>query len=314
MEVLHRGVAGDHHWLVGTKLEREWLRTDRIAGGRRSTWSGAPFATVEWRLAPGLQVHSGLRLTAAEFWGMNVAPRLGITGRLPSGLYGKLAGARGFRAPSAKELFFEFVNVGRGLAYAIRGNQDLVPETSWNATAEVGVVRSQGRLHVRAFGNLLSDFIETTPQGDSAGIRVFTYQNVGEARTAGMDIGAEYLLGPALVSASWTLLHTEDRATAAPLLGRAPQQARAALTIETGPVRWNPEVAYSGRTPIRRNRDGTTDYQDSFTRVNLSVGVHPHRAVDGTVGVDNLFDVQPAGAVLDLRRRWFARLSVGIGR
>lgn len=314
LEAIHRGAAGRYSWLVGGRVEREWLETERILGGSRATWSAAPYASGEMQLGSQVRVSAGLRTTVAELWGTNLAPRVGLSARTRSGLYAKVGVARGFRAPSSKELFFEYLNIGRGFSYLIRGNQELAPETSWNSTAEVGLVSSRLRLFARGFQNDLTDFIETAPAGDSAGVPIFVYRNVGQARTAGLDLGADLTAGPATFSAAWAYLDTEDESTGEPLLGRADHQVRLATAVSTGPVFVRPEVVHSSRTPVSRTRTGTINYQDPFTRVNLAAGYRGPGAMDVSVGVDNLFDADPAGAFLEQGRRWFVRLSWGVGR
>lgn len=313
LEAIHRGASGRYQWLVGGRVEREWLETERIAGGSRATWSAAPYASGEAQLGQ-FRLSAGLRATAAELWGTNMAPRVGLSGRTRGGVYGKLGLARGFRAPSSKELFFEYLNLGRGASYLIRGNQDLAPETSWNSTVEVGLVTSRVRLVARGFRNDLTDFIETTPAGDSAGIPIFVYRNVGQARTAGLDLGADLNAGPATLSAAWAWLDTEDESTGEPLLGRADHQVRLAAAYSPGALFVRPELVHSSRTPVSRSRTGAVTYQDPFTRVHLAAGYRALAGFDLSAGVDNLFDADPAGAFLEQGRRWFVRLTWGMGR
>lgn len=85
------------------------------------------------------------------------------------------------------------------------------------------------QVHARAFGKDLDDFIKTARAGDSAGTPIFVYQNVGEARTAGLDLGGDPLVGPATFSAS--------RAYLAPRTARPVSRSSDGRSTRPGPPR-----------------------------------------------------------------------------
>ena len=307
VEALRRGAFGAHRWLAGAKVEREWLRSDRIEGGSRSAWTGAAYATADWAIAPWLRTTTGVRLTSGETWGTDVAPRVGIVARGPAATYLKLGGARGFRAPSFKELFTDFTNT-RGASYTVLGDPGLEPEYSWNASAEIGRTAAGTEVYARAFRNWLRNFIETAlvdpPQS------IFQYQNVARARTAGLEVGGSVTRGIVTARASHAYLDTEDESTGDPLLGRAAHMTRGGMTVQPGPVSVTGEVVHTTSTPLSRTAAGTT-YQGAYTRINLSAGVRLGEGARLTLGVDNIADSEPEGAATDLGRRWFGGVSWG---
>src|SRR5690606_36535992 len=125
-----------------------------------------------------------------------------------------------FRAPSFKELYMEFLNTGPGFGYAVRGNPDVLPETSTSISA--GAEWDAGRAYVRAqvFHNRFDDFIETRLAGDSADVTVYAYGNIAEGTTAGVELEGAVVLGLARLNAGYGYLRTRDSATGASLLGR----------------------------------------------------------------------------------------------
>ncbi len=312
VELLHRGHLGGQQWLAGSKIEREWLTSDRITGGRRATWAGAAYASVEWHAGPRVKLGTGARLTASETWGADLAPQIGATVKLPAGLYTKLGVARGFRAPSFKELYFDFLNVTPRFSYAVRGNTALVAEESWNGTGELGWFVSNAHVYARAFANRLRNFIETAATGDSSGIAIFEYRNVGRARTGGVEAGADLVRGPAAVAGSYALLVTRDDDTGEELLGRTKHSARASLAVTPGRLGARAELIATGRTPTGAARDGSLLYQQGFARVNLSAGYQLRDDARLTLGVDNVTNKIPAGALVAYDRRWFGGLTWGV--
>ena len=307
-EVIRRGTAGMHRWLVGAKAEREWLESDRIEGGDRAGSAVAGFGSTDWLLAPWLRSTTGVRVTGSDLWGTDVAPRLSVIASAPEGVYVKVGGARGFRAPSFKELYTSFTNT-RGATYTVLGDPSLEPEHSWNASAEIGRSAGGTRVYARGFHNWLRNFIETSLIDPATS--TFRYQNVARARTAGLEAGGAVTRGIVSATASHAWLDTEDEASGEPLLGRSAHMSRAALTVQPGPASVTGEIVHSSSVPLQRTAAGTV-YQDAYARINLSASALLFGDARVTLGVDNVADVRPAGAATFLGRRWFGGLSWGI--
>ena len=112
-------------------------------------------------------------------------------------------------------------------------------------------------------------------------------------------------------TASHAWLDTEDETSGEPLLGRSAHMSRAAVTVQPGPAALTGEVVHSSSVPLQRSAAGT-QYQDAYTRINLSASASIFGDARVTLGVDNVADVRPAGAATFLGRRWFGGLSWGI--
>lgn len=313
VEVLHRVAPVGVAMLVGARGEWEQVTSDRLADGEQVRRAVAAFATAERGIAPWLTIRAGARATAAEVWGTHVTPRAGAVAA--SGpWYASVAIARGFRAPSFLEQFADYVNTGRG-NYVIRGNTDLVPETSWNLTGEVGARTRTARMHVRGFGNELRDFIETAQVGTDAGLPVFTYRNVGEARTRGVEVGGA-IAGQGLeLDASYAWVDATNRETGEPLFGVARHTARAGLAVARGRWRLEGDVVRSSAVPLGVDRaTGGTLAQGAWPRANVRGSLDVGTTLTVHAGVDNVTDVVPAGATSSNGRRLFAGLTWGGAR
>lgn len=310
-ELVRRGALGRHTWVAGGKLDREWLLSDRITGYRRAASTGALYASADWVVTGALRATTGVRFTRGEIWGTDISPRVGASLRAASGMYVKAGIARGFRAPSFREMYFDLLQAQFG--YAVHGNADLRPEHSWNGTAEVGLSRPHARFYLQGFTNRLRGFIETARTSDSAGIGLYTYQNIGRARTGGVQAGASAVRGIATAAASYTWLHTKDIDTDADLLGRAARTANASLTLGRSAWSLRAEAVFTGRTPVARSRAGVVSYQEGFTRLNANATTTLRRGFALTVGVDDATDARPTGAALAYGRRAYAQAVLGLG-
>ncbi|MBI4501819.1 MAG: TonB-dependent receptor [Gemmatimonadetes bacterium] len=314
IEGLHRGSAGRAQWLTGAKLEREWIIADRVAAGsERGGFTGAGYGSLEIPVGRVFQLWTGARFTASEAWGVNAAPRAGVTLRSPAGAYFKLAGARGFRAPSFKDLYTEFVNTQA--RYRVQGNVDLTPETSWNATGEVGFTGARVWLYGRGYTNRLRNFIQTVQTGVSAGILQFQYQNIGKARTQGLEVGGSANAGIATASASYTFLDAKDDSTHLNLTGRGQSTGKGSLTVSPSRSRASlrGEAVVNGRVLLSRTGAGVETYQDAYTHLNASVITTLPLGIQATLGVENLANTIPARALTALGRRWHVTVTWGAG-
>lgn len=188
----------------------------------------------------------------------------------------------------------EFLNVGDGYGYTVRGNPELAPETSTNLT--VGLEWSSGPafLRTQAFLNRFDGFIETRLVGDSTGITVYSYGNIAEGETRGIEAEAGWVGGPLRLEGGYALLDSEASSTGEALLGRARHTGRVMAEARLlGPARLGTTAVYTGRAPVRRDEEGGLVSRDGWLRVDARLAISLPIGLDATVGARNLFDVQP---------------------
>lgn len=291
-ELLYGGDFGRFLVDAGVELRSEGIRSERVRGRDRTLGSAESF--VQGTLHGGAwSVVPGARLTHSEEWGSHLTPHLALLVRPTSGLALRASAGAGYRAPAFKELYMEFLNVTPSLSYAVRGNAALRPEESVNLS--LGAEWTADRLYLRAqsFDNRFDDFIETRLVGDSSGVTVYTYDNVARGVTRGVELEAGGVWRGLRAEAGYGLLDTEDRATGAPLLGRARHSGRAMLEYAL-PVGLRASVTghYTGSTPLRRT-DEVTMSRDAFFRADLRVAQSLPRGLTLSLGADNLLDTQP---------------------
>jgi outer membrane receptor for ferrienterochelin and colicins len=308
VELIHRGTFGGNAWVAGVRGEHEWITTARLTEAEESASTGALYGSAEWKLAGPLSVSTGARITVAERWGNDVAPRVGLTWHNTKGVYAKLGLAHGFRAPSFTEQFSQFTNAEA--MYAVTGNAALKPETSWNLTGEVGLRRRNAEVYLRGFGNRLRDFIEADYTGQTGQIAQYTYLNVGRAHTVGAEVGGEIRRGIVSIDGSYAYLDAEDEVSNQPLLGRAKESVRGAATISRRHWTLTGEGVRTSQVPISQDpQSGALVYEGAAPRVNVRGSVDMMREWRLNAGVDNLANVVPENAIAGFGRRWFAALS-----
>lgn len=181
------------------------------------------YAQDEIRLSDRLRAVAGLRFdyhgaTSSES-DFVASPRLGVV-YLPSEPVSLRASvSRGYRAPSAAEQYTATTRFG----FRVVPNLALRGERAW--AAEVGSTARVGnwlRLDAALFYNRFDDLIEPSPVPGE--LFTFQFQNVAEARVAGLDAGAQIGIFDDRLGfrANYLFLDTRDERTGDPLPYRSP--------------------------------------------------------------------------------------------
>jgi outer membrane receptor for ferrienterochelin and colicins len=300
---------------VGAEGRSEYISsTDgRIEGGPRSLGTIESYGQLEWRVGR-LAVVPGTRLSVSEQWGTAATPRLALRLRASDPLMIRASASRGFRAPDFKELYLDFTNEPAG--YAVRGNPDLTPEHSVNLSAGADWVAPAGYARVQGYWNELDDFIETRPVSSSGSLVEYTYANVADGNTWGVDAEIGAVHGPWRLEIGYGWLGTRDGETGGVLLGRPEHSGRTMLSFAAakGP-RLTATGVYTGSTPMERDSTGAiASTREAFARLDLRAAQRLMWGMEVSAGVDNLFNTTPAEWAGAVGRQGYIAVSWGIAR
>jgi len=288
--------VGDHHLLAGGELLREALESDRLSKDGERT-RGAVFAQDEWRplASDRLIVVPGARIDIDSQFGTHVTPRLVSRFEIAPKLVGRASAGLGYRAPSFKELLLNFANPSVG--YTVEGNPDLQPETSgnlqagveWNATSWL-------YLGADAYYNRLRNLIyAVTAPDDGSGMLRFTYDNIGRARTTGVELSAMLVRGRAGFELGYALARSRDQDAEQPLEGIPAHRVTATL-------RWRDQkqgfdafatAVFTGHRPFYVGADRTVETTRRY-ELRARVAKRFREGLGGFLGVDNLLDAGDA--------------------
>lgn len=291
-ELVYNGEVAGYAIDGGIEAKREQIRSDRIEGGRRATNTIEPFAQATFEIG-GLQLVPGARLSLSNQWGTHLTPRLAAMYRPRPDLALRAGVGLGFRAPDAKELGMEFMNLGAGSGYVIRGNPDLKPERSTNLTLGLEWTRPTAYLRAQGFHNRFSDFIQNRLDDDTGDVAVYTYDNLARGYTRGTEVEFGATRGGFRFEGGYAWLQTRDDATGEPLLGRPAHSGRVTLEQRLpADIRGAVIANYTGEAPVQRLA-GETLYRSGFMRVDLRLARSLPGGIEAAFGVRNLFDEEP---------------------
>ncbi len=313
----YSATLGDHDFDLGVEGATRSIRSpDKLVEDRAGDDQLAFFAQDAWRLGATI-LSGGARFTRNSRWGSNLAPSLGLTRSVADKLRLRVALAQGFRAPSFKELGWNYANLAAG--YMIQGYADLEPERSWSLSggAEWQLQESLV-IDAEVYANRIENLIESGFVGHApSGLLIFSPRNVANAVTQGFEFGLRWLWKDGSLSAGYAYLDAHEADSGLPLDRRATHSARARVTWTAeslSGLRMDATAHLTGSAPIVQTRpDGAAaplGTQARFVAVDLQTALPVAGHLEFLAGVDNLFDARPEGwqGIIERRFRMSVRL------
>lgn len=156
----------------------------------------AAFAGLIWNITPEFTFQPGMRVAYNTKYDAPLVPSLNLK-YSPGDLSFRGSYARGFRAPSLKELYLHFFDSN----HRIEGNEDLIAEDSHNFNFSTGYKLDAGKSNfnftLKAFYNNINNMIKLV-QVDPKDDLHYSNQNIGHFESLGGDFNIEYQYFPYL--------------------------------------------------------------------------------------------------------------------
>jgi len=121
---------GDLSYAIGADIYNESTEGKRILDGKQDINNIAIFGSVNYRLFNLFDIQPSARYTWNDAFGSVISPALNTKIKLNKNNQIRLSYARGFRAPSLKELYLDFHISAGPKTFTISGNKDLKVERS----------------------------------------------------------------------------------------------------------------------------------------------------------------------------------------
>ena len=206
---------GVFNYQFGYDINSETGSGKRLDGGTRTIGDYALFVSARVTL-----FHQRFVIQPAVRWSYNtafrapVAPSINFRINPAEHFTIRLSYARGFRAPSVKELYFAFYDVNHN----VYGNPNLTAEYSHNVTLNLTYARTFGQHLLNAKLNGFFNYIENAIElvrdynnpNTNGGLLPFTYINDAKKIVVGTNISVKYIWDESLtVSLSAGVVGTE---------------------------------------------------------------------------------------------------------
>lgn len=308
--------AGRQTFDLGAQFSaRDLISPTKVDGDSAHDDVSEVFARDAWTFGSVL-ANAGVRYTSSSLWGDAVNPSFGAAWQVNSAVRLRSNVARGFRAPSFKEIRYSFSNPSGG--YTVIGNSNLEPESSWSTTVGgTWAPHASISIDVEGYRNNVSNLIDTRYQGlNAAGFQVYQNVNVAKAHTAGVETNIQYVRGSLTASVGYDYLRARNDEVGLPLDRRAQNTLRAHVARNWGllsGVMTDLTARYTGSAPlIGTVNDLATvvGHQGEFLSVDGQVRASISRLAELSVGVNNLLDQRPAMYTPAYQRQYFLALHL----
>lgn len=310
VKLLYRFSPSKQHTLtVATQFVNDFLLNNKMESPRHTQRNFNIFAQHDWIPSTHFELVSALRFDHISQSGSlsRLTPKISARYSPISNLDLRAAYGMGFRAPSLKELFYDFDMAG---IWTIKGNPNLAAELSHNFNFSIDYSRSGYSFSALAFFNQIKNRITTSlpyyhPNESQP---IVNYINLPHYRTAGTEltIKARWQCGlGAKISYAYTYEHTPSSQTTSQFMPTRPH------SISTR-IDWHREISQSYSVQIALhgrwmsnvvNRELINYYSpaDGFTRVNypaytiwqLTTAHTLFSRLTLHLTVDNLFNYRP---------------------
>lgn len=203
-------------WQSGLDVNYETADGDRIGKSQKDMTDAALYGSLQWKalkyidLQPGLRYAYNSKYNAPLIWSLNIRNQFSSQWVMRSSV------ARGFRAPSLKELYLDFVDGG---VHNIKGNPNLKAERSYNFNVALNYTYKKDALivenEISGFYNSIRDNINLALI--NATENKATYFNVARNTTQGGSFTNTFSIQPWFsvssgVSVTGQVLSTTDKA------------------------------------------------------------------------------------------------------
>lgn len=145
----------------------------------------AAFATVEYKPVSQLIIKPGLRYAYNTVYKTPLIPSINLKWSILENHSLRASYARGFRAPSIKELYFFFVDINHNII----GNDDLLSENSNNYSLTYNYKRDIKKCRLKFdVGVFYNDIFNLITLAQTTGTE-YSYVNIGRYKTLGAQLG-----------------------------------------------------------------------------------------------------------------------------
>ena len=302
---------------IGYDIVIEEARGRRIEGNTQNQGDFALYSNTEWRPSDKLIIRPGVRLSYNTDYTAPLAPSIHIKYNYKKFIL-RSSFAKGFRAPSLKDLYFEFVDINHNIV----GNPNLKAENSNNYQLSVDWKNIRNNYIIRGemsfFYNDIHDLITLANTADDA----YSYINIGKYKTLGtkanINVTYEFIKFNAGVS---YIGRQNDIDEVAPYSYALEWISNCTYEI----TKWNSKVAVyyknTGALPsFWMNAEGEVleSTIDGYQMMDVTYSwSNPRNPLKVVVGCKNAFDVKNVNSISGLpgaHQSDASGMSVGYGR
>lgn len=313
-------------FISGLDLNYETATGKRILNEEQSIGDYAFFASALYNLNHNLSIQSGLRLAENTRFEVPFVPSLNIKWNAFSFLNIRASYARGYRAPTLKELYILFKDIN----HDIQPNENLKPEKGHNFDVSFNINTEKieklhfSNIELSLFYNQISNIIYLAPENISG---IYKYINISNYNTIGGKVGFKYDFYPYFdfgfgFGETGTFASFAEKNQSLSKYKFSPEaNLNLSFNLSSLKIKIITNYKYSGKIwlfSLDENNTISSGYRDSYHNLDLTLlRKFFKNKVSFSIGVKNVFNntlIKSSGGVSDAVHSSSDGSPVGYGR
>ena len=318
------------NYQIGLDLNKETAEGARIESQTQEIGDYAAFASIEYKPFNNTIIRPGLRYSYNTEYESPLTPSLNIKQSIKK-VNIRVSYARGFRAPSLKELYFNFVDINHNII----GNNSLTAETSNNFNLALNytkVIKSYLlKMEISGFYNKIDNLISLAQvQGNQ-----YAYVNIGNFSTNGVQFNTNISYNHFKFGVATTFVGRENFLSQNNSnVDKYSYSPEVKLNANYDIVKWNSFIAvfykFNGKLSsfaLDANNDVYQTYIESYQMADITIGKKFWKnKIAFSLGSKNVFNVKNVNSVatggahssnsgsslVATGRTYFAKLSINL--
>jgi len=285
---------GKLDYQLGFDINTEFGTGKRMQNGEEMIGDYALFASLQWHITDKFTFQPAIRGSYNTKYESPLTPSLNIKWEHKKSIF-RASYARGFRAPSLKELYLQFYDSN----HQIEGNEDLVAETSHNfnlaLTSNTSISSTPLKIKAKAFYNIIQDRISLV-QVDPDNPLHYKNANTDHFESVGGDISLEsFPLKYLTVDAGFSYIGRKDSYYQSDDFVFSPSViANLSLKFFKHKVNANLFYKYTGEYPVHSfvsDEEIALYYLEAYHNLDLNLAVRLYKQqLRLSTGIKNIFN------------------------
>jgi outer membrane receptor for ferrienterochelin and colicins len=290
----HALEEGKLDYQFGFDINTEYGTGKRMQNGEEMIGDYALFASLQWHITKQLTFQPALRYSYNTKYESPLTPSLNIKYEFGKSIL-RASYARGFRAPSLKELYLQFYDSN----HQIEGNEDLVAETSHNfnlnLSGTTAISSAPLEIQAKAFYNIIQDRISLV-QVDPDNPLHYRNENTDHFESVGTDVSLRsYPLRNLSLDAGVSYIGRKDSYYQSDEFVFSPSAiANMSLKFYKGKANANLFYKYSGKYPVHTyvsDEEIALYYLEAWHNLDLNLSVKLFgQQLRLSTGIKNILD------------------------
>ncbi len=311
---------------IGYDIRQENAFGKRIESGFKTQGDYAVFASSELNFIKNFLLRPGIRYSYNTVYKSPVVPSINLKYSFPLDLSNwssdlRLSYARGFRAPTLKELYFEFVDVNHNIV----GNEQLKSEQSDNFNFDFKIQRIEDKyMNQLKFGAFYIGLYDMISLAQVDNTTQYSYINVGKYESFGVRASNEISRENLKMACGYSYIGRKNEIASVSsynFVYSSELNARLNYTIDKVDTRFNIYYKYTGEMPIvtiNENGDLSEGKVDDYHMLDITLQrLLWKNKINISMGAKNILNVQnilSAGSVSNVHSENSSTMPVSWGR